>query len=321
MRKFLVVGLLLIGLCHTALAQSVAPKRIGYVRTAAPWLSDLQDGRLDDVAGIPVKWILFQTSSEVALALDSAALAAAITRGLDLRLIWIVNVVNARHVVIFRDGTGIERTRPVTMAGKRIGVTFLSTAHEALLHALSASGLSSEDVRLVNLPPADMEAAWKSGRVDAVCLGGTRTAAVLAAIAGERVLLEPSPEAPFHGLVASPDFISREGRFLTSLVGTLAQSVSGQSEQAQRARPPRGRNVRDREDESPVDPGQFVFPTLAEQLGTQWLGGPGPAGVARRLAATAERVSPARQPRATIDYAGSITAELLSKVATTGSSR
>jgi taurine transport system substrate-binding protein len=331
MRKFLVACLLLIGLGHAAFAQSTALKRIGYVRTAAPWLMDVQDGRFDEIDGQSVKWIQFQTSAEVALALDaggidagitsSAAMAAAITRGLDLQLIWVVNVVNARHVVIFRDGTGIERTRPATMAGKRVGVTFLSAAHDALLTALSANGLSSEAVRLVNLPPADIEAAWKNGRVDAVCLGGTRTAGVLAAIAGERILLEPSADAPFHGLVASPAFIARDGRFLTSLVAVLANAGAPRTDPSPRGRPARGRDPRDREDESPVDPGQYSFPTLAEQLGAQWLGGPGEPGAARRLAATAERVSPVRPPRVLVDYRASIATELLTKVAATSPSR
>ena len=278
-------------------AADEAPARIGYVRTAASWLADAAEGRMDVIGGRQVRWTQFQTSAEVALALDaggidaglmsSAALAASVARGNDLRLFWVVNVVNARHVVIFRDGKGIDRTRPVTIAGKRIGVTFLSAAHEALLMAMAANGLSHGDVQLVNLAPSDMEAAWKSGRVDAVCLGGTRTAGVLAAMAGERVLLEPTAMSPFHAMVASSTFLAGNSQFLAALVRRLGRTAESSTGDTPRGRASRARIARD--EESPVDTALYLFPSLEEQTGPDWLGHRGGAGsgIAERLAAVA----------------------------------
>lgn len=338
---FSVIGSLLLAIVavvafdRVASAEPAKPTRIGYVRTAAPWLADVADGRFDEIAGRTIRWKSFRTSAEVALALDagsidaglmsSGAIAATISRGLPIRLIWIANVVNARHVVIFRDGTGIDRTRPVSMAGRKIGVTFLSAAHEALLVALASNGLSIQDVRLVNLAPGDMEAAWKSGRVDAVCLGGTRTAAILAAIAGERVLLEPSASPPFHALVASRDYLEHNSETAALLVAALARAGEENSSTAARSRTAsssRSRPARDREDESPTDPAQFYFPSLAEQAGPNWLGGSKTSGVASRLAAVSDIVSPIKRGRRqAVDFLPYIAADIVVQAAPSSTQR
>jgi taurine transport system substrate-binding protein len=303
---------------------TVTPVRLGYVLTAAPWIDAVTEGRLSEVGGRPVRWKAFPTSAEVALAMDagnldaglmsSAALAASASRGMDLRVVWVANEVNARHVVIFRDGAGLERHRPVTMAGKKIGVTFLSAAHEALLVALAANGLSTKDVTLVNVAPADLEAVWKSGYVDGICIGGTRTAATIAAIAGERVILEPAPQPPFHAIAATPGFLGQNSETAVALVGALARMTADADPSGRKGGQ---RASRERDEESPLDPAQFKYPTLAEQIGPEWFGGLRVPGIADRLAASGDLVSPFMRRRLTAsDYAGFLAPEIVARAAT-----
>ncbi len=303
---------------------NIAPVRVGYVSTATPWIDAVSDGRLSEVAGRPVRWKPLPTSAEVALAMDagnldiglmsSAAIAASASRGMDLRVLWVANEVAARHVVIFRDGAGLERHRPVTMAGRKIGVTFLSAAHEALLVALAANGLSTKDVTLVNVAPADLEAVWKSGFVDGICVGGTRTAATIAAIAGERVILEPAPQPPFHAIAATPGFLGQNSETAVALVGALARLTAESDASGRKGGP---RPTRERDEESPLDPAQFRYPTLADQTGPEWFGGLRVPGIASRLAAAGDLVSPFMRRRLLAsDYAAFLAPEIVARAAT-----
>ncbi|MEO0802962.1 MAG: ABC transporter substrate-binding protein [Cyanobacteria bacterium J06642_2] len=53
------------------------------------------------------------------------------------------------------------------LEGKKIGVTFGTSGHHSLLSALNQSGLTEEDVTLVNLKPAEMAPAYGANQIDA----------------------------------------------------------------------------------------------------------------------------------------------------------
>ena len=44
---------------------------------------------------------------------------------------------------------------------------FASTSHYSLLNALKQAGLKESDVKLLDLEPNDIHAAWKRGDIDA----------------------------------------------------------------------------------------------------------------------------------------------------------
>lgn len=54
-----------------------------------------------------------------------------------------------------------------SLRGKPIGVTLGSSGHHSLLSALKQANLTSNDVTLVNLKPAEMVAAFLAGKIDA----------------------------------------------------------------------------------------------------------------------------------------------------------
>lgn len=53
------------------------------------------------------------------------------------------------------------------LEGKKIGVTFGTSGHHSLLSALDQTGLSAQDVTLVNLKPAEMAPAYAAKQIDA----------------------------------------------------------------------------------------------------------------------------------------------------------
>ena len=54
------------------------------------------------------------------------------------------------------------------LKGKKVGVTFASSAHLLVLNLLDQAGLKADkDVTVLNVPAPEMPAAFQSGQIDA----------------------------------------------------------------------------------------------------------------------------------------------------------
>ncbi|MFI6865929.1 glycine betaine ABC transporter substrate-binding protein [Nocardia sp. NPDC050406] len=97
--------------------------------------------------------------------LGSAVAARAISAPLhlDMKVVWIHDVIGAAESLAVRDPA---ITTVAGLRGKRIGVPFASTAHYSLLGALRTAGID-KDVTLVNLAPDAILGAWRGAQIDA----------------------------------------------------------------------------------------------------------------------------------------------------------
>jgi taurine transport system substrate-binding protein len=124
-----------------------------------------------------IKWTKFDSGADVNTAfiakeLDFGALGSSpVARGLSAplnipyKVAFVLDVAGDNEALVVRNGAGVE-TIP-QLRGKRIATPFASTAHYSLLAALSQNGLSPNDVRLVDLQPQAILAAWDRGDIDA----------------------------------------------------------------------------------------------------------------------------------------------------------
>lgn len=81
---------------------------------------------------------------------------------LQVATVWIHDVIGAAESLVARE----ESVRTIDdLAGKTVGVPFSSTAHYSLLQAIADAGV--EDVKLVNIAPDKMPAAWQGDQIDA----------------------------------------------------------------------------------------------------------------------------------------------------------
>ena len=84
---------------------------------------------------------------------------------IPLKVVWIHDVIGTAESLVVRD-EGI--TDLEGLQGKTIAVPFGSTAHYSLLQALQDAGMdSANDVKLINLEPEKMPAAWQGEQIDA----------------------------------------------------------------------------------------------------------------------------------------------------------
>ncbi len=132
----------------------------------------MSDGHLAK-AGIEQSWEAFGTSS--------ARMSAVLSGGVDIACTGIVSALalmarGAQQFSIIAvpetfgrvEGLiGRENVKSLSdLKGKKIGVTFASSAHLLVLDILDKNGLTEKDVTVLNVPAPELPAAMQSGQID-----------------------------------------------------------------------------------------------------------------------------------------------------------
>lgn len=97
--------------------------------------------------------------------LGSCPATLAICNDLGVECIWIHEVLGSTESFVARSSTGIKTV--ADLKGKTIATPFASTSHFSALHALENAGLSESDVKLLDMQPSEIYAAWQNGQIDA----------------------------------------------------------------------------------------------------------------------------------------------------------
>lgn len=123
--------------------------------------------------GIEVEFLFFDsgTAANVALAAGSIDFAGmgytnavvALSKNLDVELIWIHEVLGANEALVAREGIRDVKD----LVGKKVATPFSSTSHLSLVKALEMNGLTQTDVILLDMNTDDIVAAFERGDIDA----------------------------------------------------------------------------------------------------------------------------------------------------------
>lgn len=150
-----------------------APLIVGYQTGVDPSKVPQADGAYEKAIGEKIDWRRFNSGPEVVTALasgdvqignlGSSPLAAAASRKLPIVAFIVSAQINSAEALVVRNGSGI--VNPQDLVGKTIATPFVSTSHYSLLGALKQWGLEGK-VKVVNLQPLQIAAAWKRGDID-----------------------------------------------------------------------------------------------------------------------------------------------------------
>ena len=288
-------------LSTTAVADTLT---IGYQGMMNPWKSVISTGALEKATGLDIEWRRFDSGAKVITAMasgdvdiasaGSSPIAAAISRGVDIELVWILENINEAEALVVRDGTGI--VSPQDLKGKTLGVPFVSTTHFHALFALEQFGLSDKDLKVLNMQPNTISAAWTRGDIDAAfiwdpVLGKLKQDGKVLISSGE---LSRWGKATFDGVVASKDYAEENPEVVAKVIKLMSDADT-------EYRNSKGSLT----EESPMVMGiakmtgakaedvlgvldLYDFVPLDEQLGCDWLGCGSEGGAARALLFTSE---------------------------------
>jgi len=121
-----------------------------------------------------ITWSKFDSGGDVntAMIADSIDIGLAgsspVTKGLTpplnikYKVGWIFDVIGDNEGLVVRGAGSVK-----DLKGKKIATPFSSTSHYSLLAALQEAGLTESDVKLLDMEPPDIQAAWSRQDIDA----------------------------------------------------------------------------------------------------------------------------------------------------------
>lgn len=125
--------------------------------------------------GVPVKIVKFDSGKDVNAALASGSIdigqegtapaALAIANGVDIDIIWINDILGSAETLVAKNDSDIHSLQD--LKGKRVATPFSSTSHYSLLQALKKAGIDENEVKIIDMQPDKINAAWQTGDIDA----------------------------------------------------------------------------------------------------------------------------------------------------------
>lgn len=148
---------------------------IGHFGSPTPMQIAAAEDKYSEAMGYDVEWRKFAAGTDVIAAmasgdvvlaeLGSSPLAIATSQGVPIQLFMLAQVIGEAESLIAREGS--EITSLEDLKGKRVAVPVGSTAHYSLMGALKHSGISEDDITIMNMPPDQIAAAWEQDAIDA----------------------------------------------------------------------------------------------------------------------------------------------------------
>ena len=234
-------------------AQGAKQLRIGYQKNGLLLIAKGQ-GTLASVLapyGVAIDWVEFQSGPPLLEALNAGSLDIGETgdtppiyaQAAGAQLVYIAAAPDAGRrsgILVHADG-GIAKL--ADLKGKKIAFTKGSSAHNVVVRALAAAGLTYADIQPVYLQPADAAAAFRNGSVDAwsvwdpfFALGerfpNTRTLTDASRISpSNRFYLGAAAYVASNAVIVTAfvNELARAGRWATTHPGDLAQIVAAQT--------------------------------------------------------------------------------------------
>jgi taurine transport system substrate-binding protein len=254
--------------------------------------------------GYRINWRMFQAGADVIRAMasgdvkigevGSSPTTAAIAQGLDVELFWILTDIADAEALIVRNGTGINA--PQDLRGKRVGVPFVSTTHFHLLFALEQFGIPANSLRILNMRPAEIAAAWERGDIDATFVWEPTRTAVLRS---GRVLITSGQLAAwgrptFDGVIVERPWARANEAFMQAYTRAMARANAAYAANPALFGPgtPHAATVARitgaRAEDVPDMMRLYRFIPAAQQASPAWLGGGAEGGCVRAIRHTAE---------------------------------
>jgi taurine transport system substrate-binding protein len=91
--------------------------------------------------------------------------AIGVTRGLPIKGIMAINMLDTVEAMVVRTSANIKSLKD--LKGKTVAAPFGSTTHYLLLQALKDDGVDPASMKILDLAPSDIAAAWLRGDLDA----------------------------------------------------------------------------------------------------------------------------------------------------------
>ncbi len=240
----------------------------------------------DEVLGVKVNWVAFDTGTAMSAAMASGDVhiaysqglvpfANAVTAGLPLKMVGIAVSYSENDNCVAATSAGITADNATDLHGQKVAVPIGTVAHYKMLREMEHLGVDISQLELIDLAPADGAAALQRGDVAMACGWGGGLQRMLEN--GNILMTGAEMEAigvfVFDVISVTDDFANTYPSLVTGFL-----QVTEDANDAYAADPTAKEDViaqaagMDVESSNSVL-ANFSFPTSEEQLSEAWLGG------------------------------------------------
>jgi sulfonate transport system substrate-binding protein len=236
----------LFAVCASLLLSAAAaaqPLRVAVTSAAenAPFFSAMEQGTFSKL-GLDVKVDVMPSGVEISNALASGSVdvglfgtypfLTAVARGVPVVLIghtWNNALKNPQSEVlsmIAREGSGVPAGDLAKLKGKKVGVTRGAGGEPYVMGLLKQTGLSAEDVTLVNTAPASMTTALANKDVDVIVSWEPWPSAALTKVAGAYKVIYGGCQSCYDAgtVVTTKSVIAEKPKALEQFIQGYAQA-------------------------------------------------------------------------------------------------
>ncbi|MCP1572476.1 taurine transport system substrate-binding protein [Herbaspirillum rubrisubalbicans] len=167
-----IAALLLAG--ATAANAADKPIVVGYQSDALPSSLAIANGEFEKATGKKIDFRKFNSGADVIAAIaggdvqvgyvGSSPLAAAASRGLDVKAFYLASISGTDEALVVRNGSGINSVSD--LKGKKLAAAPVSTDHYQLLALIKSQGWTEKDVKVFAIPQPEIVAAYNRGDID-----------------------------------------------------------------------------------------------------------------------------------------------------------
>jgi taurine transport system substrate-binding protein len=244
----------------------------------------------EQALGTRIEWRQFDSGRDVNTAVaggsvdlglvGSSPAAIGISNNIPYEVIWIHDVIAENEALVVKSGKGIKQVKD--LEGKKVAAPFGSTTHYHLLVGLKEFKVDPSKVRILDMQPPDMLAAWTRGDIDAGFVW--EPTLIKMKEAGGEIILTSKQLADRGFLtadvaVARKAFAEKYPQLVAAYVKNLSRAVELFREKPQEAAKAVAREFNLPEAEALRQMKTMVHLTAKEQAGEKYLGG----GLAKAL--------------------------------------
>jgi taurine transport system substrate-binding protein len=298
MKRLLLAGLVAVA-AGSAFAQAKKEVTFAHQDMLVPFRTVMESGQIEKATGYKINWRMFSGGGDVIKAMasgdvqigeaGSSPIAAAMSSGQEVELVWILDDIAAAEALVARNGTNIASVKD--LKGKKVATPFVSTTHYQLLVAMKLEGLKGNDAQILNMRPPEIAAAWERGDIDATFVWDP----VLSKVKSSGKVILTSGDVgkrghpTFDGIVVNKKWAAANRDFVNAMVKALADGDAayraGQAKWTVDSAEVKAVAKWTKADAAnvPAAMALYRFPTAQEQASKTWLGGGKESGAAKAL--------------------------------------
>jgi taurine transport system substrate-binding protein len=237
-----------------------------------------------------IKWVKIDSGADTNTAMlagsldiglaGSSPVAAGLSEPMNIPygVPWIFDVIGAAESLAVTNDSGITDIQG--LVGKKIGTPFGSTSHYSLLAALELNGVDPAKVKIIDLQPPDILAAWQRGDIDGAYVWNP----TLAELKKDGKILITSAELADQGKltadlsIVTNAFSDQYPDVVQTWLDQENKAVQLYRSDPQTAAAAVGRQLNISADEALAQMKDLIFLDASEQAGADYLGTPDAPG-------------------------------------------